>query len=298
MRKPIFVAGHAGQVARALTDQAIRRGNEIVKVGRPALDITDPASVCAAFDAVNPGLVINAAGFTAVDAAETDAATAFAVNRDGAEHVAREAAARGIPVFHLSTDYVFGGKKPGPYTEIDGTAPIGVYGQSKVAGERAVAAANPRHLILRTAWVYSSFGKNFAKTMLRLAETRSEIGVVDDQFGNPTSANDIAEALLTLAGRAEDLDLPWGVYHLAADGETSWAGFAREIFAVSKSVGGPVANVNSITTAEYPTPTRRPANSRLDTSKLAETFGIRLPHWTASTKVCIERLVAEKAWTS
>ncbi len=296
MSDVILIAGRNGQVASALQEQ-ILPGTDIVCLGRSDLDLTRPETLAAAFEKHAPRLVINAAAYTAVDQAETDREGAFALNATGAGALATEAAKRDIPILHLSTDYVYDGAKSAPYKEEDATAPLGVYGQSKLEGERLVAAANRQHLILRTAWVYSPFGKNFAKTMLRVAQQRPELGVVDDQIGNPTSAHDIASALIRLASNIfQAPTVPWGVYHLTASGEASWADFAEEIFAASRAHGGPVDHVKRISTAEYPTPTRRPANSRLDCAKLEAAFGIRLPHWKDSTRACIARLVAEKAW--
>jgi dTDP-4-dehydrorhamnose reductase len=271
----------------------------VTALGRPQLDLTDPASVDSALDAVRPDIVINAAAFTAVDEAETDQAVAFAVNAKGPSLLAAAAVRHGAPILHLSTDYVFDGSKASPYVEADPVAPIGAYGLSKLAGEAAVAVANPRHAIFRTAWVYSPYGKNFAKTMLRFAETREELSVVHDQVGNPTSAHDIARALWDAARQLarDPAALTPGVYHMTASGEASWAEFAEEIFRVSAACGGPAARVRRITTAEYPTPTRRPANSRLDGNKLARQFGIILPQWQPSTQACIEQLVKVKGWT-
>ncbi len=296
----VFVAGGSGQVARALMDTAPPDDVDVVALGRPGLDLTDPASIEAALRSAEPSIVINAAAYTAVDQAESDEAGAHALNAEGAGHLAAAAARLGAPILHLSTDYVFSGDKTEPYTETDPPAPTGAYGRSKLAGERAVAAANPRHAIFRTAWVYSPYGKNFAKTMLRVAETRDELSVVHDQIGNPTSAGDIALGLWDVTRRlAEDpATLAPGIYHMTASGEASWADFAEAIFKASASAGGPVARVKRITTAEYPTPTRRPANSRLDCSKLASQFGIILPQWQASTRICVETLVRDKGWAT
>ena len=296
----VLVAGGSGQVARALVDTAPATDVDVVALGRPGLDLTDPASIEAAVRSAEPAIVINAAAYTAVDQAETDEAGAHALNAEGAGLLAAAAARAGAPILHLSTDYVFSGDKTAPYTEADLPAPTGAYGRSKLAGEAAVAAANPRHAIFRTAWVYSPYGKNFAKTMLRFAETREELSVVHDQIGNPTSAHDIARALWDAARQLarNPAALRPGIYHMTASGEASWAEFAEEIFRLSAACGGPAARVRRITTAEYPTPTRRPANSRLDCSKLAGQFGIILPQWQASTRTCVEQLVKVKGWTS
>jgi dTDP-4-dehydrorhamnose reductase len=203
---------------------------------------------------------------------------------------------RHIPIIHLSTDYVYNGGKKIPYVETDPTSPLGMYGHSKLEGERAVIAANPRHIILRTAWVYSPFGNNFVKTMLRLAENRDEISVVNDQVGNPTYAPHLAMAILKLVPQIMELEQTsemWGIYHASAMGEASWYDFACEIFRKSAQYGGPAAKVQPIGTKDYPTPVRRPVNSRLDCSKLNETFGIHLPDWHEGTADCVERLLQE-----
>jgi len=296
----ILVVGSAGQVARSLAATAPANGLRVTVLGRPQLDLTDAASVEAAIEAVRPDLVINAAAYTAVDQAETDEAAAFALNASGPGFLAKAAAKRKAPVLHLSTDYVFNGEKASPYLESDPVAPLGVYGRSKLAGEVAVADANPRHLIFRTAWVYSRTGKNFVKTMLRLAETREELGVVHDQIGNPTSASDIASALWQVAEqlKSDPARITPGVYNLTASGEATWAEFAEEIFRVSADLNGPVARVRRITAAEYPTPAKRPANSRLDGAKLSREFGIILPHWKTSTRGCVQELIESRSWAT
>jgi dTDP-4-dehydrorhamnose reductase len=287
----IAVTGREGQVARSLLERA-RDGTEIVLVGRPNLDLADPSTIAPALQAARPDLVVSAAAYTAVDMAENEPGIAHAVNAVGAGAVASAAAALGVPVVHLSTDYVFDGSKQGAYVETDQTGPIGVYGASKLAGEQAVAAANPRHAILRTAWVYSPFGKNFVRTMLRLAEARDELTVVADQVGNPTSALDIADAILAaapqlLSGRTD----VFGIFNLAGTGTTNWADFAREILAASDRIGGPSARVTDLTTAQFPTLARRPANSHLSSEKFARTFGWTAPDWRASTNQVVARLV-------
>lgn len=275
-------------------------GVEIVALGRPDLDLLDPASIDRAMNRVSPDVVINAAAYTAVDQAEADVANAFAVNTDGAAILAKVAAERGAPILHLSTDYVFDGSKSGPYVETDPVAPLGVYGASKLAGEQVVAAGNPNHFILRTAWVYSPVGKNFVKTMLRLAETRDELGVVADQIGNPTSAADIAAGLVAMARRitSDPAGAAPGIYHMTAAGEASWADFAEAIFAASAALGGPSAGVNRIGSSEFPTPVKRPANSRLDCSRLSATFNVTLPAWQGSTQACVNELIRTKGWNS
>lgn len=298
-RLSVLIVGRGGQVARALAATLPAESVDATCLGRPDLDIRDADSITRAVEAVSPDLVINAAAYTAVDQAETEEDEARLVNAVGAGVLAKAAANCGAPILHLSTDYVFNGEKPSPYIETDPVAPLGAYGRSKREGEQAVAEANPQSVILRTAWVYSSWGKNFAKTMLRVAETREELTVVHDQRGNPTSAEDIAAALWKIAGKYADNreSLVSGVFHLTAAGEASWAEFAEEIFAVSAAAGGPLARVKRITTAEYPTPTRRPVNSRLDCSRLAAVYGISLPEWRQSTRSVVEELVRTKGWS-
>ncbi len=277
----LLVTGQAGQVARAMA-QAGSDDVMVTCVSRPDLDLTDLSSIRTAIDRHKPNIVVNPAAYTAVDKAESEAELAFGINRDGAGNVARAAAEAGLPIVHISTDYVFAGDKTEPYLEGDETGPTCVYGASKLAGERAVAEANPACVVLRTAWVYAPWGNNFARTMLRLAADRDVIRVVADQHGTPTYAPDIAQAVLavcrTLADRPDSTD--WrGVFHLTNGGATTWAGFAAEIFAQSAAHGGPSARVEPITTADYPTPARRPANSRLNTDRFARTFGYQMTDW-------------------
>jgi len=286
----IAVTGREGQVAASLREVARDRHDvEVVTVGRPALDLARPETIFAALEAARPEIIVSAAAYTAVDQAEDEKDLAFAINATGAGKVAEAAARLGVPVIHLSTDYVFDGTKHGAYVETDATAPLGVYGASKLGGERSVAAANPRHLILRTAWVYSPFGRNFVKTMLRLAAERDEVRVVADQWGNPTSAFDIADAILHAAARlrADKNFAAFGVYHVAGAGETNWSGFARHILDTSRALGGPYARVRDITTAEYPAKAKRPANSRLASAKFAAVFGWVAPEWKSSSEALI-----------
>ncbi|RUW24714.1 dTDP-4-dehydrorhamnose reductase [Mesorhizobium sp. M4B.F.Ca.ET.215.01.1.1] len=290
----IAVTGREGQIAASLLEAAQGRSDmEVVAVGRPQLDLARPDTVFKALEASRPDIIVSAAAYTAVDQAEDEPDLAFAVNAEGAGTVAEAAARLGVPVIHLSTDYVFDGTKDGAYVETDAPAPLGVYGASKLAGEVAVAAANPRHLILRTAWVYSPFGRNFVKTMLRLAGDRDEIAVVADQWGTPTSALDIADAILHVAAVLHgDKDfVSFGIYHLAGTGETTWSGFARHILEISKALGGPHAGVREIATRDYPTKARRPANSRLSTAKFAVAFGWTAPKWRASAEIVVAHLV-------
>jgi dTDP-4-dehydrorhamnose reductase len=215
------------------------------------------------------------------------------VNGDGAGHVAEAAARLGVPLLHLSTDYVFDGALDRPYREDDPTAPAGAYGRSKLVGEKQVAERCENSVILRTAWVYSPFGANFMCTMLRLNETRDEVGVVADQRGDPTSALDIADALIAIAGRVKSDSAPAlrGIFHLTGSGEATWADFAESIFHEAAARGRRLTRVKRIATADYPTPARRPANSRLDNEKLSRVYGFRLPEWRQSAAVCCARLL-------
>ena len=293
----LLVTGTEGQVARSLLERARERaGIEVLAVGRPDLDLARPETIAPALAAARPDIVVSAAAYTAVDQAVDEPDVAHAVLAVGAGAGAGAAAAIGVPVIHLSTDYVFDGGKAGAYVEDDPTAPLGAYGRTKLEGEIAVADANPRHVILRTAWVYSPFGKNFAKTMLRLAGERDEIAVVADQWGNPTSALDIADAILHIApaaaGASGDM---FGVFHLAATGKTSWNGFARHLLGESAAAGGPSARVRDISTAEFPTKARRPSNSCLNTDKLFHAYGWRAPRWETSGTAVVKQLLGQAA---
>lgn len=288
----IVVAGKSGQVAQSLIEAAQERALALTAMGRPDLDLLDAATTEAALRACTPAAIVNAAAYTAVDQAETDEAMATNINADGAAMLAAIAHDLGVPFIHISTDYVFAGTKNGAYVETDVVGPTGAYGRSKLAGEIAVMNANPNAVILRTAWVFSPFGKNFLKTMVALA-SRDTLSVVADQFGNPTYAPDIAAAILdVLAALRGALPTPAqaGIYHLAGNGDTSWHGFATEIFDTLGDMDQHIPEVQAITTADYPTPAARPANSRLDCTKIRRTFGIEMPNWRESTRRCIKRL--------
>lgn len=291
----VLVTGREGQLARCLVEAA-GSGVEAVALGRPELDITDMSTVAAAIATHRPDVVVNAAAYTAVDKAEDDPEQAMLVNGVGAGLVAKAAADAGLPVIHVSTDYVFDGRATRPWREDDPTAPLGVYGTSKLAGEQAVAKANPRHIIMRTAWVHSPHGANFLKTMLRLAADRPKLRVVADQSGTPTHAGDLATAILVAArqmvARPEDANSR-GVFHVVNEGSTNWAGFASEIFARSRELGGPFAEVEPITSAEYPTRAARPAWSVLDTGRFRRIFNHTLPHWTDGTRRSVAALVGK-----
>ena len=291
----VAVVGTQGQVARSLAERGAARGIEVVNVGRPALDLLNIDSVEATLTGVAPSLVVNAAAYTAVDQAESDEETAEQINGRAAGRIAEVAQRLGVPVIHLSTDYVFDGTLDRPYRETDPVAPVSAYGRSKLVGEQLVAAAHPDHVILRTAWVYSPFGKNFVKTMLALGATRSEIAVVADQRGCPTSALDIADAVLEIGGRLVASASPSqrGTFHLVGTGEATWAEFAQTALDHAVEFGRSPVRVRGITTQEYPTPARRPMNSRLDTGKLSRTFGVKLPDWRESMRACVGRLLNE-----
>lgn len=289
----LLVTGLNGQVAAALRERASAHSEiQVMALGRPELDLERPETVAAAILAAKPDIVVNAAAYTAVDKAEAEPARAFAANRDGAAAVAEAARKLGVPLIHLSTDYVYPGDKPGAYAESDATGPLGVYGQSKLEGERAVLAAQPQAVILRTSWVYSPFGVNFVKTMLRLGKDRDVIRVVDDQHGSPTSAIDIADAILRIAPGLAAAPARGGIFHCCGTGSTTWCGFARYIFTESARLGGPSPRVEAITTAEFPTPARRPHNSHLDTSAFKARFGFVLRPWQEAAAETVARLLA------
>jgi dTDP-4-dehydrorhamnose reductase len=292
----IAVTGLQGQVARALAEAGPLFNVEIINLGRPQLDLAFAETVEPALKSAQPDIVVNAAAYTAVDQAETEQDIAFLVNGAGAGAVARAAQSLGLPLIHLSTDYVFDGSKTTPYLEEDSVAPTCVYGASKLAGEHAVAAASDIYTILRTSWVYAPFGKNFVRTIFALARTRPELRVVADQYGCPTYAPDIAAAIIAVAQNIlqhRDNRLLLGTFHLAGSEETSWAGFAAAIIGFLAEKGLCHSLVTPITSAEYPTAARRPANSRLDCAKLARLYGIKLPSWRVSLTLCLERLTNE-----
>lgn len=290
----VVTGGPYGQVLESLLEVGPTRGHEVTPVGPPELDLAgDTRAIFEALRAARPEAIVSAAAYTAVDKAEGETDLAFAINARGAGAVAAAARELGVPIVHISTDYVFDGSKESPYVEGDPTGPTSVYGASKLAGEDAVLAEHDNSAILRTAWVYSPFSANFVKTMLRLASDRDEVAVVADQRGNPTSALDIASAVITVLenlAKSEDRELR-GLFHLTGSGEASWADFAEAIFAASAAANGPAARVRRISTNDYPTPAKRPANSRLDSSRLGRIHGVQLPDWRASTEEVVTRLV-------
>jgi dTDP-4-dehydrorhamnose reductase len=290
--RPILVAGRSGQLALCLHERAVKQSTPIVLKGRPDLDLENAIAVERVVAAVNPAVIVNAAAFTAVDEAEYERTRAFRINRDGAAYLAAAAQLRGIPFVHISTDYVFDGRKQSPYLEDDATAPLNVYGRSKLEGEAAVRIACPRAVVIRTSWVYSPYGHNFLRSMVRLSTTKPTVQIVNDQHGAPTSAADLSAAILNIvqqlkSDRAGDTG---GIYHLAAPGETTWHGFAAEIFAGLSRCGHPVPELRAIATAERPTPARRPQYSCLDSSKAQRVFGVRLPPWRDSLDMSLNEL--------
>jgi dTDP-4-dehydrorhamnose reductase len=290
----VLVVGRIGQIATELCARLPVAGHEVLALEPPELDITRPESVAAAMAAFRPEIVVNAAAYTAVDRAEDDAELAFAVNADGPGLLGEAAARAGIPVVHFSTDYVFDGSKGSPYTELDEPRPTGVYGASKLEGERRLLAANPRSIVLRTAWVCSAHGGNFVKTMLRLGAEREEVRVVADQHGAPSFADDLADAVVALLPRlaAAPAGAPvFGVFHLTGAPHTTWHGFAEAIFAGAAERGQRAPRLTAITTAEYPTRARRPADGRLDCGRGAAVLGIRSADWRAGLARCLDALL-------
>ncbi|WP_419952213.1 dTDP-4-dehydrorhamnose reductase [Methylobacterium sp.] len=289
----ILILGGAGQVGTEL--QASRHwgaGVTLVAPTRTELDITDAAAVARVFTERTIGAVVNAAAYTAVDKAESEVVEAWRLNALAPAILAAETARRGIPLVHVSTDYVFDGTGSGAYTSDAPIGPTSVYGASKAAGEMAVRTANPRHAILRTAWVVSPHRGNFVKTMLRLAAERDALNVVNDQRGCPTSAADLAAALADIALRlAADSDAPTGTHHFVNAGATTWHGFAQAIVAGSVARGGRSVPVNGIPTSAYPTPARRPANSELSTESLTKAYGLTPRPWQAALDDILDRLV-------
>jgi dTDP-4-dehydrorhamnose reductase len=289
---PILVVGKSGQLGRCLFEAASRRDIRIIVAGRPDFDIEHRETVDRALPAFDPGVIINAAAYTAVDKAETEPERCYAANRDGARQLAAVAWRHNVPFIHISTDYVFDGRKPSPYHEDDLTAPLGVYGRSKLEGERAVLAMHPDALILRTSWLYSAFGSNFLTTMLRLAQSQPSLRVVDDQRGCPTSAHELAAALLDISTKLLEggSQSRAGIYHLSGAGQTTWYGLAAEIFANVKARDQKVPHLVAIKTADYPTRAQRPPNSVLSCAKVDREFGVKLPAWSTSLTACINGL--------
>jgi len=283
----ILITGQHGQVSREL-QRHLQGLGELIVLGRDQLDLANPDQIRQQVRAHRPDLIINAAAHTAVDQAESEPEVAFAINAIAPGVLAEEAKALGIPLIHYSTDYVFDGSKPAPYTEADTPNPLGVYGQSKLAGEQAIAAAGGEHLILRTSWVYSSHGKNFLLTMQRLLQEKPQMRIVADQIGAPTWAGSIASSTRTLIERWQAGEPgEWGVYHLTAGGETSWFGFAQAIGEHLRQQGKACADLEPIPSSAYPTPAKRPLNSRLDCTRLQQQWHVSQPHWQDALRECL-----------
>lgn len=294
----VLITGANGQVGWELKRRTDFHKLTAASFDRAALDITDTNAVLAVIKENGPKVVINAAAYTAVDKAESESELAFAVNRNGPANLAKACAEQDIPLIHISTDYVFDGWKDGVYQEEDKTAPVSVYGASKLAGEEAIRQSGVTHVILRTAWVYGVHGQNFVKTMLRLAETRDHLSVVDDQHGSPTFAGDLAEATLKIAGHAVSKTSPdggFGTFHCTGSGHTTWCGFAEAIFERASSYIATRPTIDGIATAEYPTDAQRPANSKLDCGKLNRTYGITLRPWQEALTEMISLTMAAHA---
>jgi dTDP-4-dehydrorhamnose reductase len=288
----ILLTGANGQVGWELSNRSGHRSFEVLALDRSDLDITDPVSVKREVSRSGVSLVVNAAGYTAVDEAESEPELTFAVNRDGPAYLASACEKVGIPLVHISTDYVFDGQKQGSYLVTDPVSPLGVYGKSKAAGEVAVREHLPEHVILRTSWVYGVHGHNFVKTMLRLGREREVIQVVADQYGCPTYAADLAETILRVAAHVfEGGQAQWGTYHYCGQGVTSWHGFTEEIFRLAEDYASlKVKRVEPISTTEYPTAALRPTSSILDCSVLENTFNIHPKPWAESLAHMLEVL--------
>lgn len=290
------VTGVAGQVAKSLIERARAYSDiEVIALGRPQLELVNTKSIAGIVRAASPDIIVSAAAYTDVDRAEREPEIAFAVNSRASGALALVAKSMEIPIIQLSTDYVFDGTKDAPYTENDRTSPLGIYGSSKLDGERAIATISKNHVILRTAWIYSPFGKNFLRTMLHAAQTRCELRVVADQIGNPTCALDLATAIIIIGRNLLTSDNPdlRGTFHLTGTGEASWADFAEEIFKDSLTMGGPFATIKRISSEDYPAIARRPVNSRLSCQRIQQRHAVSLPDWRVSTKEIVRRLIQE-----
>jgi len=287
----ILLTGGEGQLGTELIAQAPHFGIRLLAPTLAQMDLTRPADVDAHWDAFRPQAIINAAAYTAVDRAEDDVDLAFEINAAAPARLAARCRAEGIPLIHISTDYVFDGQKREPYREDDPVAPLGVYGRSKSQGEEAVRTGLERHLIVRTAWLYSAHGANFVKTVMRLVAERDELRIVDDQIGSPTCAEDLAAALLGIAARMRGVS--WGTYHYCGAGTTSWCGLARHVLETMAARGRlQHYRLTPITTADYPTPARRPAYSVLDCGRIEQRFGILRPPWRTSVEKTVDRLLS------
>ena len=283
MTKRLLLTGGSGQIGTALQSLKWTSGIELLAPSRAEMDLSDLISIKRFLAGHEIAGIINAGAYTAVDAAESDQDSAWKINAEAPQNLAEFSAEHDIPLIHISTDYVFSGDKTSPYEEGDPIGPTSIYGASKEAGERKIRAFGGRHIILRTAWLLSATGKNFLKTMLRLAAERDEVSIVADQHGSPTCATDLVLVIQALAERQlEDTSTPKGTYHCVNSGFATWAELAEKIFEISQALGGPFAHVKPIKSAAYPTAAKRPLNARLMTEKLHRDFGQMLPHWRES----------------
>jgi dTDP-4-dehydrorhamnose reductase len=289
----ILVFGAGGQLGQELQRQAAQRAIPVIALSRGGADISDAGTVSRILDEIGPALVVNAAGYTKVDLAEIEIAAAKLANEIGPGILAAACALKQTPLIHISTDYVFDGEKHGAYVESDTIAPLCIYGRTKAAGEAAVRAATARHIILRTSWVYGEFGNNFLKTVLRLAQDRDELRIVGDQQGCPTSTRDIADAIFRIAPMLTGEPNLYGTYHFAGAGATSWHGFATRIVDAQAEITGRRPHVTAITTADYPTAARRPANSVLNCSLFERRFGFHARDWDEEADAITVRLARQ-----
>lgn len=294
MTQKILITGAKGQVGTELVAQAIARGHEVHAFGSKELDISDAEQVLQTVQHIQPDVLINAAAYTAVDKAETEREAAYAVNSQGSENLARACQKTDIPLLHISTDYVYDGEKPTPYIETDTPNPTGVYGASKLAGDQKIAQLWPKHIILQVSWVFGEYGNNFVKTMLRLAEQRDELSIVNDQFGAPTSAQAISSCLLDIIDTQifNSPQCPWGTYNFQSDPGVTWYDFAQEIFQQAKnlSIIDKTMKLNPIPSSEFPTPVKRPANSKLEGEKLQQHFNIAPANWKTDLSSMLKNL--------
>lgn len=290
----ILLLGKDGQVGRELQRTLLPLG-EVIALGRHGADLSDLEALHATLEAHRPDVIVNAAAYTAVDKAESDRDMAAQINFRAVSALAKYAKARDALLTHYSTDYVFDGASGSPHTEVDLVGPQSVYGATKLAGETAITDSGCRAIVFRTSWVFSSHGSNFLKTILRLAQTKSSLNVVADQFGAPTSAELIADVTALAVNGYHRNQFADGIYHLAASGEASWCEFARYIVSQASARGAALQltadGINAIPAADYPTPAKRPQNSRLNTSKLSQALQLQLPHWTAHTDRAIDQLI-------
>ena len=294
----ILLTGSKGQLGREVVEAGIHSGLEIIPMDLPEIDITDFENLAGIFSDLKPSIVINAAAYTAVDLAETQKNICFATNLDGPADLSRLCNNNKAHLVHISTDYVFDGRTNTPYREYDPVSPINVYGQSKAQGEKAVLAMNGRHIIIRTSWLYGRYGKNFVKTMLRMGQEKKSIDVVNDQYGCPTCAYDLSEAIIDIVRQIlEGKSYTSGVYHYCGKGITTWYEFALSIFQIATELGlKEIPHLTPISTSQFPTAAKRPLYTALDCSQIEHTFGIRIKSWEKSLKKTIQQIIESQGW--